>query len=82
MKKILGFAAVVAMVAAANVKMASNNNEELTALQLENIEYLAEAEIYLPYLEHGYRCCYVDFVGRCAYYWGAYSQCPDFACQY
>ena len=45
MKKIFGFAAVVAMVAAANVKMASNNNEELTALQLENIEYLAEAEI-------------------------------------
>ena len=44
MKKIFGFAAVVAMVAVANVKMASNNNEGLTALQLENIEYLAEAE--------------------------------------
>jgi len=41
MKKIFGFAAVVAMVAAANVKMASNNNEELTALQLENIEAMA-----------------------------------------
>lgn len=44
MKKIFGFAAVIAMVAVANVRMSSSNNEELTALQLENIEYLAEAE--------------------------------------
>ena len=44
MKKIFGFAAVIAMVAAVNVRMSSSNNEELTALQLENIEYLAEAE--------------------------------------
>ena len=44
MKKIFGFAAVIAMVAVASVRMSSNNNEELTALQIENMEFLAEAE--------------------------------------
>jgi len=80
MKKIFGFAAVVAMVAVANVKMASNNNEELTALQLENIEYLAEAES-----DSGCKYCrYYDFgtYGNGCAYCATGNVCPDYACHY
>ncbi len=73
MKKIFGFAAVVAMVAAVNVRISSNNNEGLTALQLENIEYLAEAENTTN------RCQYNAVINEC--YSGATGPvCPSWTC--